>query len=697
MTINSDDSDILSDMAQNAAEADASEAARQATDELENARLAAEKQAADEEELDRLAALPLMEYDREREKAAKKLGVRVGTLDDLVAAKRPKKADDAQGHDIELIEPKPWPDEVDGSGLLDAIEIEIRKYIVIDEAPLRAVALWVVASYAFQSFFIFPRLRVKSPTKRCGKTTLLDVLEPLANKTFVTSNLTGPPLFRVIERYGPTIMLDETDGDWFRENNDMRSVINAGHKANGQVVRCVGDAFEVRAFSVFAPIVIAGIGEQHDTVEDRSVVAAVRRKRKDEKTARFRPTRAQGLKVLAQKCARWVGDHVVTLGKADPAMPDGIFNREADNWLPLLAVADAAGGEWPRKARLAALTLSGVLATSDDIKTELLRDIRKVFDEEFKTQDQDEHLLTKELLAKLVGDDSRPWATWSRGRPMTAHSLSRMLSPYGIIAHEFKSPVRGQGYSRILFEQASEPYLVATSVQSPEFPTSKLGSSANPTAAGTSRVFQSSAGTSEPSFEEVEETAVAVRQAELPSFEDRFFPTWDEGGHPFRPDGGSQGSREQTQAKPAAAAGAPIMPSSAEPSVPSRVEVKAPQPKAESLQDRVKLSHPAKPSSGSGNGAPADSPNTHHSRAGGICIHCADCDGKVVPCRHPKARGFYIHHECFRVWLRDGCQPHPTLRALWEARDPARISPETKAAPKTVQGLPPAAGTGTLG
>jgi hypothetical protein len=112
MTKDIDGNDIVSGLAPNAEEADTSDPAKRAADELENAKLAAEKQAADEKELDRLAALPLMEYDREREKAAKKLGVRVGTLDDLVAARRPEKADDAQGHDIELIEPKPWPDKV---------------------------------------------------------------------------------------------------------------------------------------------------------------------------------------------------------------------------------------------------------------------------------------------------------------------------------------------------------------------------------------------------------------------------------------------------------------------------------------------------------------------------------------------------------------------------------------------------------
>ena len=77
-------------------------------------------------------------------------------------------------------------------------------------------------------------------------------------------------------------------------------------------------------------------------------------------------------------------------------------DRAADNWRPLLAIADLAGGEWPGLARQAALALSGE-AQDAAIGVELLNDIRAAFGE-------DDVIRSVDLIAELVKDPERPWA-----------------------------------------------------------------------------------------------------------------------------------------------------------------------------------------------------------------------------------------------------------------------------------------------
>src|SRR5262249_10141071 len=206
-------------------------------------------------------------------------------------------------------------------------------------------------SYAFDEFFIFPRLRLKSATKQCGKSTLLDVIECLVNKPLTVSNVTGPALVRLISAERPTMLLDEADR-YMRADEDLTSIVNAGHKRNGVITRCVGDDQEVRVFSAWAPMVIAAIRDLPGTVEDRSITITMRRKTKDQTVQRFRTDRPPAeFGGLAAKACRWASDHAIRLGNADPEMPATIGNRAADNWRPLLAVADAVGEAWARRAR----------------------------------------------------------------------------------------------------------------------------------------------------------------------------------------------------------------------------------------------------------------------------------------------------------------------------------------------------------
>src|SRR5262245_19841046 len=211
-------------------------------------------------------------------------------------------------------------------------------------------ALWAVHTYLTDCFLISPRLGVRSPTKGCGKTLLLDVLDRVVVRPLPTANVTAAAIFRVIEAHRPTLLVDEAD-TFLYDNDELRGVLNSGHRKGGAVLRTVGDDFEPRSFATYSPCVIALIGSLPDTLHDRAVTVDLKRRLPSEKAEPFRPDRADHLVVLARKAARWATDNAEHLADADSTMPANIINREADNWRPLLAIADVASGEWPERAR----------------------------------------------------------------------------------------------------------------------------------------------------------------------------------------------------------------------------------------------------------------------------------------------------------------------------------------------------------
>ena len=304
-------------------------------------------------EVDRLAALDVPRYERERKQAAKFLQIRAPVLDSLVMAARQSSDDGKQGRVLSFPELKPWPKQINGSDLLDVLASVIRRHVVMSDHSADAAALWVVHTHMLQCLGISPRLAVVSPEKGCGKTTLLDVLARLVARPLSTANASSAAIFRVVEIYQPTLLIDEAD-TFLPENDELRGILNSGHRRGGSVIRVVGEELEPRSFSTYSACAIALIGQLPSTLADRSVLIELRRRRPDEVIETFRFDRTDQLDELACKISRWAADTSDAIRGADPAMPDGVFNRAADNWRPLLAIAEAAGSIWPARAQDAA-------------------------------------------------------------------------------------------------------------------------------------------------------------------------------------------------------------------------------------------------------------------------------------------------------------------------------------------------------
>jgi putative DNA primase/helicase len=356
-----------------------------------------------------------------------------------------------------LSDTEPWPVEVNGSDLLGELKRAFERYVMLPAGASVALSLWVVFSHTIDAFPIAPVLALISPQLRCGKTTLLGILRRLVARPLATSNVTVAALFRVVEKYSPTLLIDEGD-TFLRSSDDLRGLINSGHtRDTAFVLRTAGDDHEPRSFSTWGAKAIAQIGRLPETIRDRSVTVPMQRKTAAEPVDKLRGRGAAELAELQQKCARWTIDNLAALRECEPLAPHELHDRAADNWRPLLAIAEVAEGDWSIQARQAALILScGEAADSESVGVQLLSDIQKAFDEK-----KEDRFFTDDLLAYLHSLEDRPWPEWGRTRkPMTAVALARQLKPFGIQPKQIRIAIDSKkGYSRPWFEDAFLRYL----------------------------------------------------------------------------------------------------------------------------------------------------------------------------------------------------------------------------------------------
>ena len=427
-------------------------------------------------EITRLAKLSLLEYDQQRKAAAEKLDVRASILDRLVAAERARLGlaggdDGLQGSAVTFEEIEPWPEPVNGAQLLNDIASAIRSYVIMSDHGCDIDALWVVHTYVIRRFKISPKLSIRSPVRRCGKTTKLEVLAELVFRAWTTGSITKAALFRVIDKWHPTLLIDEVD-TFVGEDEELRGILNGGHRYDGYVTRTVGDDHEPRKFSVYAAVALSGIGGLAETLADRSVTVDLKRKCPNETIARLRIGRMEHLHELRRRIVRWVADHEDSIAERDPEMP-GIIDREADNWHVLLAIADEAGGEWPERARKAAEAAHAAADNASRLEL-LLGDIRGCFATKGNAttvadlfdKKTDVEIPSADLVKTLVGLEGRPWAEMGKARkPLTQNMLARMLKPHGIAPGNVgPEDARVRGYKLSQFKEVFERYLPAEGV-----------------------------------------------------------------------------------------------------------------------------------------------------------------------------------------------------------------------------------------
>jgi hypothetical protein len=350
----------------------------------------------------------------------------------------------------------------DGAQLLDELCCFIRRFVWLTDAQATVLALWVIHTHALAAADLTPYLSIASAEKQSGKTRLLEVLKLFVANPWFTGRTSAAALVRKIASESPTLLLDETDAT-FKQNQEyteaLRGILNSGYARGGCATLCVGKGSEqhVEDFPTFGAKALAGIGRLPDTLSDRSIPIALKRKMPGAHVERFRRRQVEPAgRALAHKCASWAHEHLEVLEKARPELPECLSDRRQDVVEPLLAIADQAGGNWPSRARIAiARIFDGPGAEDQSIRVQLLTDIRLVFNER-----QADKMTTDDLIEDLATFESSPWAELNHGKSISRHGLSRLLKPFQIAPRVIRVEDKTRrGYHREQFKEAWSVYL----------------------------------------------------------------------------------------------------------------------------------------------------------------------------------------------------------------------------------------------
>jgi hypothetical protein len=362
------------------------------------------------------------------------------------------------------------PPSTGGATLLAEVEAFVAEFVAFPTDHARvAVVLWTAHTHAVEAFESTPRLALLSPEPGSGKTRALEVLELLTPRAMHVLSASAPAIFRSVEQARPTLLFDEVDAIFGRRgkddaNEDLRALLNAGHRGGATIPRCVGPTHEVRQFPVYAAAALAGLGDLPDTLMSRSVVIRMRRRAPGEAVSQFRHRLASPRgHALGDRLATWIADVEERLHDAWPEMPTGVTDRPADCWEPLLAIADAAGGAWPDRGRAACRVLARAgVSREASLGVRLLADLRSVFGDE-------DRLGTETILERLHAIDEAPWSDL-RGRPLDPRGLARRLGGFEVGSTKVKigaASVRGyrredlydawQRYCPVALPEEAEP------------------------------------------------------------------------------------------------------------------------------------------------------------------------------------------------------------------------------------------------
>jgi putative DNA primase/helicase len=286
-----------------------------------------------------------------------------------------------------------------------------------------------------------PNLDVTSPVPDCGKTTLLGVLSYLTPRPYKVVEITCGNLHRIVDRHHPTLFVDEADNLLLQK--ELRAILNASWTKGTKVPRMTNG--QLHEYDVFCPKIICGKSlVMADTTATRGILIKLWPKLPDEEVDDFDHEDNAEFVVLRRKLTRWTQDNIARLKAARPIMPTGFDNRLAKNWKLLFAVADLAGGDYPQRARTAAIKLSHKrLAPSEGLR------LFEVLDPMVRNRDV---IPSAEIIERLTAAEDSEWREYGRGRePISQRGLAMLLEqfdigPPGVIHPSRRSDDSRRGY-----------------------------------------------------------------------------------------------------------------------------------------------------------------------------------------------------------------------------------------------------------
>jgi hypothetical protein len=213
------------------------------------------------------------------------------------------------------------------------------------------LAFFTLNTWTFDVFDTTPYLSLESATPACGKNTVLNILSMVCARPQMLASTSEAALFRTIDRYKPTVLLDEAESLAGRsERADcLRSIAQAGYKKGGAVPRCVGPNNDLQNFGVFCPKVFAAIGGLTGPLLSRCIVihmekAPVGQVRRSSRQHQLR----RDSEPLREIIEAYAEQSPTVLTKLYDEEPDAGYwpqlqDREAELWGPLLTHARLIG------------------------------------------------------------------------------------------------------------------------------------------------------------------------------------------------------------------------------------------------------------------------------------------------------------------------------------------------------------------
>ena len=385
---------------------------------------------------------------------AKRFGVSKDKILALVSEQK-------QGQLVAEIEP--YHEPVTHDEIYTALYSLVHEHMAIDEPLKVAFVLWVIFTYLTDISDFAPIAWITAPERQCGKSTLLGLFDRVVNKPMAFNNITQAVLYRVMEQFKPTLLIDEIDTS-LKDKNELLGIVNAGYSRHASNVPRMNQdkGGIVEKFDVFGAKVFSGIGEMKGTFASRAIRFELRRKTDSDKVKRFnkRTLPYETTNELQRKVKRWAVDNRQAVQAVETPLLQ-INDRDFDNWEILLQIATVLGVY--DKALQACLIICN-RKDEPSLNEMLLSDIREVF--------ITERISSVDLLERLKADSEKYWSTYNNGTPLNVHQLAKKLKSFGIKSKAMR--IKGEqgtvkGYEKADFVKVWANYLPAHELEQNPF------------------------------------------------------------------------------------------------------------------------------------------------------------------------------------------------------------------------------------
>jgi putative DNA primase/helicase len=419
----------------------------------EAAKAAEKKEREKQEAFAAIVKLPTVEHEGRLRALARQLGENIDALREEFAELRGEEEERIRRGEV-----SPWDEPVNTRALLNDLEAQFGRYIIIHDSMVAPIVpLWICFAWchdiaAFSSILIFD-----GADAECAKTAASKVVAMLTPRSFIIVEPTGPVFYRFVDRVHPTLVIDDAD-KLLPRRPDLAHIINASWTRGIPIPR-TDPSGNVHLFDPFAPKVLNGINllaHLRPATRSRCITIGMLPKLAHETVANHRHAdRDEAFVILRRKLLRWSIDNMPALDQAKPAMPEGFFSRREENYHLLFAIADLAGGDWPKKARAAAIKL-----VREHSEPSLGKRLLAIFYGLFIRHGR---LLTSAQLEQLVPAEDDAFACYGKfGRPINKFEIAALLKPYGIapdLIHPRGGKTADRGYDAAWFTTAFRHYL----------------------------------------------------------------------------------------------------------------------------------------------------------------------------------------------------------------------------------------------